>query len=280
MKKIIAAFDGLKFSESARDYAIDIAKQTHTHLVGVFMDDPSYTSYKLYEVIAKENVTVTALNKLELKDQATRDAAAKNFEKACQREKLEYNIHHDRNTAIQALKHESIYCDLLIIDAGETLTHYKEKLPTRFIRDLLSDTECPVLVVPQKYKPVEKIFLLYDGGPSSVYAIKMFSYLLPQLKNLETEVIAVNPVNTTLHMPDNKLMKEFMKRHFPKAKYTVITGWAEDEIVRHLKPEKQVNALVVLGAYRRGAVSRWFRESMADILMKEVKLPLFIAHHK
>jgi len=280
MKKIIAAFDGLKFSESTRDYAMDIAKQTTTHLVGVFMDDPTYTSYKIYELIAKEGVSADSLNKFEAKDQATRDAAAKIFEKACLKEGLEFTIHHDRKIAIQALKHESIYCDLLIIDSGETLTHYKEKLPTRFIRELLSDTQCPVLVVPQKYRPVQKIILLYDGGPSSVYAIKMFSYLLPQLKHLETEVISVNPVNTTLHMPDNMLMKEFMKRHFPKAKYTVAKGWAEDEIVRHLRQAQHVNALVVLGAYRRGTVSRWFRESMADILMKEVKLPLFIAHHK
>ncbi len=280
MQKIIAAFDGLKFSAGTRDYAIDIARQTNTHLVGVFMDDPGYSSYKIYEFISKEGVSAGSLNKFEAKDRSTRDAAAKNFEKACQKEGLEYNIHHDRKTAIQALKHESIYCDLLVIDTGETLTHYKEKLPTRFIRDLLSDTQCPVLVVPQKYKPVQKIILLYDGGPSSVYAIKMFSYLLPQLKQLETEVISVNPVNTTLHMPDNKLMKEFMKRHYPKAKYVVTKGWAEDEIVRHLKLQQHINALVVLGAYRRGTISRWFRESMADILMKEVKLPLFIAHNK
>ena len=192
---------------------------------------------------------------------------------------MEYTVHHDRKIAIQELKHESIYTDLLIIDSKETLTHYTEKLPTRFIRDLLGDAQCPVLIVPQKYKPVHKIILLYDGEPSSVHAIKMFSYLLPQLKHLDTEVISVNPVNTTLHMPDNKLMKEFMKRHYPKAKYTVMKGWAEDEIVKHLK-QTQENALVVLGAYRRGTVSRWFRESMADTLMKEVKLPLFIAHNK
>ena len=72
-------------------------------------------------------------------------------------------------------------------------------------------------------------------------------------------------------------MKEFMKRHYPKAKYTILKGFAEDEIVKKLKQIHE-NSIVVLGAYKRGAVSRWFRESMADILMKEVKLPLFIAH--
>ena len=277
MKKIIAAFDGLKYSESTSDYSIYLAKQTNTHLVGVFMDDQIYTSYKIYDLIAKEGVSEDKLKKFEAKDKATRAAAAENFEKACQQSGLEYTVHHDCNIAIQDLKHESIYADLLIIDSKETFTHYTEKLPIRFIRDLLGDAQCKVLIVPQKYKPVEKIILLYDGEPSSVHAIKMFNYLLPQLKQLETEVISVNQINTTLHMPDNKLMKEFLKRHYPKAKYTVMKGWAEDEIVKHLKQTTE-NALVVLGAYRRGTV-RWFRESMADSLMKEVKLPLFIAHN-
>lgn len=279
MKKIIAAFDGLQYSESTRDYAIYIAKQTNTHLVGVFMDDPTYTSYKIYDLIAKEGVSEDKLKNFEAKDKASRAAASENFEKACQQSGLEYTVHHDRNIAIHELKHESIYADLLIIDSKETLTHYTENLPTRFIRDLLGDVQCPVLIAPKKYKPVEKIILLYDGEPSSVYAVKMFSYLLPQLKHLDTEVISVTPVNATLHMPDNKLMKEFMKRHYPEAKYTVMKGWAEDEIVKYLK-QHQENAIVVLGAYRRGSVSRWFRESMADTLMKEVKQPLFIAHNK
>jgi len=279
MEKIIAAFDGLQYSESTRDYAVDLAKQADTHLVGVFLDDPSYTSYKIYDLIAKEGVSEDKLNKFEQKDKSARAASSADFEKACQKAGLEYTVHHDRNIAILDLKHESIYADLLIIDCKETLTHYSEHLPTRFIRDLLIDTQCPVLVVPHKYKPIEKIILLYDGEPSSVHAVKMFSYLLPQLKHLDTEVISVNPVNASMHLPDNTLMKEFMKRHYPNAKYTVMKGWAEDEIVKHLK-ESSENALVVLGAYRRSTVSRLFRESMADKLMKEVKLPLFIAHNK
>ena len=243
------------------------------------MDDPIYTSFNIYELIVKEGASGDRLKKYQAKDKATRAAAAKKFETACQASGLEYTIHHDRNVAIQELKHESIYADLLIIDSRETLTHYTENIPTRFIRDLLGDVQCPVLVVPKKYKPVEKIILLYDGEPSSVHAVKMFGYSLSQLKHLDTEVLSVNPHSSTLHLPDNKLMKEFMKRHFPKAKYSVAKGVAEEEIIKHLKREKD-NAIIVLGAYRRGAVSRWFRESMADVLMREVGMPLFIAHNK
>lgn len=41
-----------------------------------------------------------------------------------------------------------------------------------------------------------------------------------------------------------------------------------------------IGMLVVLGAYRRNELSRWFKTSMADTLMKELDTPLFIAHNK
>ncbi len=279
MKKIIAAFDGLKYSESCRDYAISLAKISNSHLVGVFLDDKTYTGYKIYDLVGTEGTSESKMRKNDELDRETRHRSAENFEKICQQTGLDYSIHHDKLIAIRELKHESIYTDLLVIDANETLTHYPEKIPTRFIRDLLSDAHCPVMIVPQHFKPIEKIVLLYDGEPASVQAIKMFSYLLPQLKKLDTEVISVNPPGSTLHLPDNKLMKELMRRHFPGVKYTVIQGWPEHDIIRRVK-ELHANSLVVLGAYKRSTVSRWFTESMADMLMKEVNLPLFIAHNK
>jgi hypothetical protein len=192
---------------------------------------------------------------------------------------LNYTVHHDRSIALHELLHESIYADLMIIENKETLMHYEETIPTRFIKDLLSEIQCPVLVVPAKYKPLDKLVLLYDGQPSSVYAIKTFSYLFPELKYLETEVLSVRESGRNRHVPDNRLMKEFMKRHFPQAYYTVLNGYADVEITENLKAQKN-NLLVVLGAYKRSRVSRWFRESMADILMAEINFPLFIAHSK
>ena len=279
MKKFVVAFDGLRFSESAGDYAITLAKQSNAHLVGVFPDDFLRHSYKVYELIADDGNYETKRISLEEKDTETRNRALDKFETACQQAGLQYSIHRDRGVAIQELLHESIYADLLILVNSETLTLYKEKTPSEFIRDLLTQVQCPVLLVPHKVRPIKKLVLLFDGEPSSVFAIKMFSYSLDSLKQEPTEVVSVKKTNQTLHVPDNKLMKEFMKRHFPNASYTVLKGDPDEEIVNYLKLQKN-NPLVVLGAYQRGMLSRWFRPSMADLLMKELKLPLFIAHTK
>jgi len=279
MNKIVAAFDGLKFSEGTKSYSIEMAKQEDTHLVGVFLDDFTYTSYKIYDLIRSKGVAEDKLKRLDAEDEETRKKASVKFEQACRKAGINYSIHHDRSIALRELLHESIYSDLLIIDAKETFTHYTQKVPTRFIRELLGDVQCPVLLVPSRYKPVEKVLLLYDGSPTSVYAVKMFCYLLPQCTKLPAEVISVKNMSKDMHLPDNRLMKEFMKRHFPQAAYTVRKGIPEEEILDIVKGQQE-NVMVVLGAYRRGEVSRWFRASMADKLMKGVKVPLFIAHNK
>lgn len=107
----------------------------------------------------------------------------------------------------------------------------------------------------------------------------MFSYLFGDLYNTPVEVFTVKDKMTGTHLPSNKLMREFIKQHFPKAKYIVEKGNAEEQILGHLRYHKG-NEIVVSGAYRRSEISRWFKTSMADILMKELDTPLFIAHNK
>jgi nucleotide-binding universal stress UspA family protein len=277
MKKIVAAFDGLKFSESLASYAIELARLEKVDLTGVSLEDLTYRSFKFYDIVDEEKgVSDSKMKELMDKDKQTRSLSVIRFGAMCENAGIKYTIHHDTNIAIQELLRESIYADLLIINSGETLTHYPEKRPTRFIRDLLTDVESPVLLVPDEFKPIEKIFLLYDGEPSSVFAIKMFSYMLDKLKSLPIEVVVVKRPGQE-NLPDNKLMKEFMKNHFPETFYTVLKGWPEEEIITHIKKSRQ-NSLIVLGAYRRGRISRWFRESMADVLLKQLNQPLFIAH--
>jgi len=280
MKKFIAAFDGLRFSESTLDYAIFLAKHAKEHLVGVFLEDFTRHSYSAIDITKYAGEDFDRhVQELNEKDREERDESITKFEQACQNMGLNYSMHRDRNIAIQELLHESIYADLIIIDEDQTLTRYEEPAPTRFIRELLNDVQCPVVIVPKTYKPVEKIVLLYDGEPSSVYAVRMFSYLFDAIKHFETQVITVKAREEDMHLPDNRLMKEFIKRHYPKAEYVVLKGNAEDEIIRYLHREKK-DPLIALGAYRRSKLSRLFRPSMADYLLQHLKMPLFIAHNK
>ena len=280
MKKFLAVFDGYQLSESTLAYAQEVTATADAHLVGIFLDDFVYHTYSATDVYDKYKNPEEVLEKLNAAEQRRRDETVRQFEESCQRANLNYSVQRRQSLAILELEHESMFADLIIIGEHETFSRYKQKSPTPFMKDLLSDVQCPVLVVPGKYLAIDKIVLLYDGGPSSIFAIKMFSYLFHNLKTLPVQVYRVEgEAKKGFHLPDTPLMKEFVDRHFPNADFISAKGDAAKLIVDYLKEHKE-NELVVLGAYRRSEFSRWFRESMADVLMSELDTPLFIAHNK
>jgi len=280
MKKFLVVFDGYKMSESSMQYAIQLTQMANAHLVGVFLDEIIYHTYSVYKVMSNAADFQKKLAELDKRDQKKRDNAVLTFQKACELAKINFSIHRDTSIAFQELKHESIFADLVIIDEYETFSRFKESLPTSFVKELLGDVQCPVLVTPAAFKKIDRIVLLYDGKPYALYAIKMFSYVLGCLRDLPVEIITVKDEKKAgRHLPDKQLMNEFIKRHFDNVKYTVLKGAPEQQIVEYLRSSGQ-NVLVVLGAYQRSDISRWFKVSMADVLMEALEAPLFIGQHR
>ncbi|SKA30592.1 hypothetical protein SAMN04488128_103317 [Chitinophaga eiseniae] len=279
MKKIVAILDGLSYSSSTVEYAVFIAKQEKAHLVGVFPKDINYRSYAYYDLVDETGIPDQEMKSFAEKDTHTMGKSIQQFELACQQSGLNYSLHKDNDIAIEAVLHESIYADLMIIESKEAFTRVKEEKPSHFLSQLFAEAVCPILVVPSEFTGISKSVLLYDGSPSSVHAIRMFDYTLSGLKHIPTEVVSVKSPKSSLHLPDGKLMKEFMKRHYPQATFQVLKGIPWEVIPAYLQEESS-DTVIVLGAYRRSRLSRWFYPSMADILLQELRSPLFIAHCK
>jgi nucleotide-binding universal stress UspA family protein len=278
MKKFLAVFDGYRFSASTVRYAIEVSQKANAHLIGVFLDEFFYHNYNYFQVLTSRRDYEETFKKFDEADSKKREEAVTKFKRACSAAGVNFSIHRDKNIATQELIKESMFADLIVINKAETFANHKQSPPTDFIRELLGKVLCPVLLVPPAYRKTESLTLLYDGRPSSLYAIKMYSYLFGDMIEGKTKVFNVKEgVLDNLRLPENKLMREFMKRHFPRAEFTVVKGDAEECIVDGLRDAGQ---MVVLGAYQRSEVSRFFRKSMADVLMKEVQLPLFIAHSR
>jgi nucleotide-binding universal stress UspA family protein len=278
MKKIAAIFDGLKFSNSTLQHAFSLVRKEAAYLSGVFPDDPIYNSFNMNSAITS-GATAERIKELEQLDEQKRAAAAQAFAAAATQEGIAHNVHRTNCVPIQEVLHQSTYADLLVIGARESFLTKEQEPPTEFIRSLLSETRCPVLLVPEAFSEIRKIVLLYDGEPSSIHAIKMCCYVMPALSHLPVEVVSVKEAGSDSVLESDLLMREFLQQHFPQATYKVLTGTPSETILQELRTQPD-GTLVVLGAYQRGAVSRWLRESMADFLMRELALPLFIAHNK
>lgn len=277
MNKIIAAFDGIRFSESTLQYTVYLAKQYNAHVTGVFLREATRLGYAVYATIVRQSPSGKDIfDEIDRSDKIALDNAIAAFESACSKAKLSYNIHLDKRSALQELLHETAFADLLVIDAWETFSYVEADMPGWFIKNILHEAQCPVLVVPGDFSPVNQTALLYDGSPSSIYAIKMFNYILPGMKDRNTKVLYAKNENTSQHLPDDKLLREWMGKHYTNVTYKVLEG-GEKGIARMLVKEGD-GTLVVAGSYNRSNLSMWFHKSLADLLLKGSKAPVFIAH--
>jgi hypothetical protein len=278
MKKIIAALDGLDFSVSAAKYAAYLASSAKAMLSGIFLDDRTYHSYRIYDLLDDEGLSESRLKEMNAKEDQARKEAVKEFEKICNQADAKFKVRHDRNTALKELLTESIYADILVIDRRNTFGNKDRKIPGAFLKSVLNNMACPALVVPSSFRIFHKLIFLYDGSPPSVYAIKAFAYVLTPFCKLPLEILTVKQSGSNPDISGKYLMNDWIKKYFTQIIYKETQGDPEDAVIQYAKTQK-VAPLFIAGARPQGVLSPWFRESMADTLIKKLQAPLFVARY-
>ena len=132
------------------------------------------------------------------------------------------------------------------------------------------------MIAPYDFENIEKIYFAYNSTPSSMFAIKQFTYLFPELAKRKVEVLNVQSGGDGM-LEEAFKMKEWMKEHFDDVEYVVLKGDPADQLFGYLLERK--NGVIVMGAYGRGMLSRFFKPSHARLIIKTVNMPIFVAHH-
>src|SRR4051794_31749858 len=98
----------------------------------------------------------------------------------CRKNQIQYRVHETYyGPAPAELRKETRFADALII--GSEGFYSQEGTLSDYLKEVLQEAECPVLVVPENYNFPESNILAYDASASSVYAMRQFAYLFPEL---------------------------------------------------------------------------------------------------
>jgi hypothetical protein len=131
-------------------------------------------------------------------------------------------------------------------------------------------------VVPEKFEFPVRTILAYDGSASSVYAIKQFAYLFPEMATNEAVLIYANEKLTESALPEESNIEELAARHFTDLTLVRLEADPKKYFASWLLENK--NAILVSGAFGRSGVSRLFRKSFVTDAIRDHRLPVFIAH--
>ncbi len=169
---------------------------------------------------------------------------------------------------LDAVTDETAFADTIVCDS-----HFDERFFS--MNSFISGAHCPVFVAPPQQPLFKKILFTYDGMPSSLHAIKQFTYLLPWCAALPVYLVSVLPENIR-HVEYETQVEGWLKLHYAAAEMVLLKGRLQGELEQFISA--QPNSIVVLGAFGRSALSRWFKESLATTLLQQTSAPLFITH--
>ena len=278
MLKILIALNPEKFEVNTIDFACYVARLTHSGVTGIFLENKieKELSAVHYQHGNIENETIDAPDIRQAEERKI--SCEKNirfFRQACINRSVNYHIHRDCNLPFKEMILESRFADLLIVSPETSFETTPEGIPTRFVKDVLANAECPVIIAPLSFHKIEEILFAYNESPSSVFALKQFTYLFPELTNKKLTIVHISEGNA-MEKSGKKNFKEFIKTHFPNQEFKSLHGKSEEELFRYLLGKE--NIFVILGAYGRGIISTLFKPNPAELLVKNINLPFFIAH--
>lgn len=278
MEKIILAIDALKLDINALDFACYIGRLTKSKITGAFLENYETAERPLLNQMLVMNSIDIPPEEASVGREARQELIEKNilfFKESCISKGINFSLHRDRGNPATELAEESRYADLLIASAGISFHKPSEGSLTEFVREVLKNAECPVIIAPEKFEAVDQVIFTYDGTASSVFAIKQFTYLFPQLGDKKVTIIQVNDEGKWRD-PDKYKFKEWLKAHYIDMHFEALKGETDTELFSYLL--KRENIFIVMGAYGRNSISRFFKHSHADLLIKTVTQPIFITH--
>ena len=272
MRKILLAVDALNINTSSIDFACYIANLSKSKLTGVFLENI------LFEEVAEEAYISSGKEK-ELsvnQRQAITNQNIHFFREACEKRGVQAAIHRDRGLPSDELVEESRFADLLIIEPGLSFRKKLEGVPSGFVKAVLVEAECPVIIAPESFEGISEIVFSYDGSRSSVFAMKQFTYLFPQLCNKKVSLLEVNKGDEFV-VKEKPKVAEWLKTYYSDIHFEVLQGEVEEELFKHLFQKKDL--LLVMGAYGRNMLSTFLKESRASLMVRATNLPVFITHY-
>lgn len=269
MKKVLILFDGGHFSSATLDFANELNGQEKILLTALFLPSIDYTDVMLYYAGGISGPVF--IPSVDTDPEVMRQNTEK-FKAFCVKNGIEHRVHDTLYDGIREMVAvESKYADLMLLDGGSFYSNLGGLTQQEYTEDTVHSAGCPVVILPGEYKSPQSLIMSYDGSDNSLFAIKQFTYLLPHLCKQPATVVYASVKDDK--MPQMEYMEELCARHFTDLTFFKL----EADAKRYFNTWVMDNgdAMIVSGGY---ATTKFFKKHFVDEVIKDHKLPIFIAH--
>ena len=275
MKKVLLVFDGSNFSEGAFEFVNKLNKIQPLLAIGAFMPQVDYANMWNYSAAAGVDTGPMYFPTVQDEDEAI-DNTMEHFRSLCISNEIQFRIHKNVSEfSLPNLKEDSRFADVVVL-GGELF--YKGVIFSNqfeYLKNTLHISESPVVIVPENYSFPEQNILAYDGSEQSVYAIKQFAYLFPELAKNKTLLVYANEEQEG-EIPAKDQVRELVAQHYNYLNILPLGVNPKKYFSEWIKAQKA--SILISGSFGRSGLSLVFKKSFVTDTIIEHKIPVFIAH--
>jgi len=251
MEKILFVTDATQLNTVALDFAAYLCKLPKAKLVGIFLQNSVGE-----ETACNENI--------------------QHFMSVCESSEISCSVLRKHGIPHSEVIRESLYADCMLLDAETSFVSGREDIPTDFVKKVLAGAQCPVIITPVAFEGIESLAFTYDGQAASISAIKQFTYLFPEYREIPVEVISVN-IESLANPDDRYRFKEWLHMHYTKINFITTEGNVKAGLTELLI--RKSRCFIIMGAYGRSKTSQMINSSHASPVIQFISQPVFISHH-
>lgn len=276
MNKLLWLVNPVKFVESDIDYPFSISSLTHSHITVLLLDE-----FQLQPLMVASNDPMFPTVEYRIPSIEFPNNQAVLFEEGkqriikCAKEKnISLVIHEGTGEAARDIIIESRFSDLVIVKSTISFNFTDTESPSDFLLHVLPKVECPVLIIPEVQQSINEVIFTYNGNYSSIYAIRQFTYLFPELTKVPVTVLYVPEEEGEIK--HQQQLKELLYQHYENISFKILQGDPGEALQNELVSKG--NAVATFGALGRNKLSNLFKISEAKNNFSKLHIPLFITH--
>ncbi|HTI10671.1 MAG TPA: universal stress protein [Puia sp.] len=276
MEKILLAIDSQNLDQNSVHFAAYLTRLTQSKLNAIFLEDVNQENEVIIEGRETEDggQVVTIRESVDIEQIAEiRDENILLFRELIRKEGIPASVYLDKGVPARDIIAESRFADLLVVDAGTSFPAEHEGRVPNFVKDILQEAGCPVVISPETFEDIENIIFCYDGNKSSIFAMKQFSYLFHDLRSKRAKVIDLSDGG---FREEKDRVTEWIKYHYSDVEWIPAEADVTEALFNYLLRKK--NDFVVMGAYGRGLLASFFGKDPEDGTVRTTSLPIFVAH--
>ncbi|YCM46793.1 universal stress protein (plasmid) [Verrucomicrobiaceae bacterium 227] len=275
IRKILVPLDPSDYAKSATDYACRISHAFDATVAGLtVLDSPeirasAFPSQYGYAALVQESIELH-------KDNAQKeiDKIEGRFLEYCREQKvLASEVEEDGIPADLILEAATLF-DLVVVGL-RTFFHFETRRGDgELLTKILGRISTPILAVPARPKPLERVLIAYDGSPASARAVRDFT-LFARPFDMEVDLFLADDDKGRLDFHANKLQYYLTDHGIPVRK---VVRYSDGPLVAIGDGLTKNYDLVVCGMHSRKPLRDFFVGSFVKMLIERQENALFLSH--